>query len=198
VAKKKVIILSCIAVIIAITAFGGARLHQHIMEQRELEYIMEQERRLNQLYFALNGLEPLRARDPMEIPQVIISLAGLRSIGFSQEELEYIWMNSEDLGAQHSTRNHPDYNEASTFIFEGGVGAFSNALLAVYQENFEVIRTQFLEYELVYAKVPSSLPASVIREVIRIFEEENPPPERRARVEEEPEASAPVRDFGLV
>jgi len=176
--KKRRIILICFALIVLVAAFSGLKLFQ----QRELNLAMEQEQvrqeRITQLYRTLNRNRPLLSNDPMEIPQVVIGLAGLRSIGFSQGEVEEIWISSEALGSINSERNHPDYREVSVFIIEGGAGNFENALLTTYQENFEAINAQFPNIGLVYAMTPETLPLSVLHEVIALWEAENPPQPR--------------------
>ena len=182
--KKRVIFLICFVLIALVAIFGGIKIYQ----QRELNLIMEQEQlqqeRLNHLYISLNRNRPLHSDDPMEIPRVVIGLAGLRSIGFSREEVEEIYINSEAFNFQCSDRNHPDYWEVSTFIIEGGARDFGNALNRIYHANFETISTQFPQFELIVHDDSTSLPLPVVEELIRLYETENPPQPRAVVVQE--------------
>jgi len=65
------------------------------------------------------------------------------------------------------------YSRVREFLHEGGAGAFGNALLTSYQENFETISAQFPEFDLVYHMKPGTLPLPVLEEVINIWSASN-------------------------
>jgi len=176
--NKRIGLVICLIAIFFASILGGTMLYQHITEQRELDNTMEQEQRLSQLYITLNRNRPILSSDPMEIPHVIIGLAGLRSIGFSREEVEEIWTSSENVHARNSPNNHPEFKTVHDFIIEGGARDFGNALNRVYYANFETISIQFPQFELVISDDSTSLPLSVVKELIDLYEAENPPQSR--------------------
>ena len=119
----------------------------------------------------------------MEFQEVVIFFAGLRTIGFSREEAEEIWMSSENVRARNSPSNHPEFKTVHDFLF-WGMPDFEDALNGVYFNNFETISTQFPELELNPHSAPRRIPLPVLHEVIQLYEAENPPQPRAVVVPE--------------
>jgi len=165
--KKRTTLIIIIAIILVAGVIGGAFLHQHILIQREIVEQERQERIHDTRYSILvRGHFSIEEHgDPMEASLVVIAFAGLRSIGFSHEQVEAFLIEDE---------NHPDFETISAFVApQGGWQDFANGLFRVYLDNFDAINATFPEFELVYHRRPDNLPIPVLHYVIALWEAEN-------------------------
>jgi len=129
---------------------------------------MEQQKRLDELYFLLNNGYS-SAYNPLETVMATINLAGLRALNFTQEEVIEIWVEGS---------THPDFVMVREFLALGEWQMFYIELNKVFQENLESLVSQFPESELIRGDTAATIPLPILHEVIRIWESENPPQPR--------------------
>jgi len=166
--KKFMTLLVCLALVL-LAIVGIFFLSRHITYQMEANQAMEQQECINQLYRELNLNRPLPSDDPMDAPLVIIGFAGLRSLGFSHEDVEWIWVEGSI---------HPDFEEIRGFFARSGIGLFADKLNGIYIQNFDALSAQFADLTLNPHSDSSRIPLPVLHEVIRIWKSENPPQPR--------------------
>jgi len=174
--KKKFMTLFVFLALVLLATVSIFFLSRHTY-QMETNRAMEQQERINQLYREQNLNRPFPSDDPMDAPLVLIGFAGLRSLGFSQEEVEVIWVE----GA-----THPDFVVIRGFLAGIIRQNYEYQLRLVFRDNFSSLAEKFPE--ITDKQMPlTMIPLSALKEIIRLWEAENRPQLRPvAEIESEP------------
>jgi hypothetical protein len=176
--RKKNIISLCSVFLLVIVVLTVILVVRHNSEQQE---IAEREfEKKEMLYLMLTGtrVSPL-IRNPdyelfadgtFERPDVVINFAGLRSIGFSKEEVFEVWMDEENPRREEMRKFFRPLRQV-----DGAPSTYSirSDLIGVYVRYVVELREKFPEFELRDVSVPEGLPLTVLEEIINIWEFEN-------------------------
>jgi hypothetical protein len=178
--KTKIIVPITCLVLISVAIISSIFLITH---QRELNVAMEQERKMGELYFLLSHGQ-VDTEDALETNHAVIGLAHLRSRGFSQERAFEVWMDED----------HPQREAVRNLAMDGREWReFEYGLRKTFAAYFNELSAKFPDLTS-HQMLLENIPLPVLREVIALYEVDNPPkPRPVAEIEQETDRGGVLR-----